>query len=100
MNEGYKVGGIVLVLFMISVGMATGIMLAMNYKTDQENKIVIGEGIVSDMEIQNDGGFGSFTMYLISINGKDFEITKEQYYNINIRDYVIIYKGGKVIIVD
>ena len=100
MKERYEVGIPVIVMLLIIFGIAGGIMAGLQYKTDQENKIVIGEGIVTDMEIQNDGGLASWIMYLVSIDGKEFEITEEQYYNINIGDYIIIYKGGKVTIIE
>lgn len=96
MKEGWTIGMTVMSILLIAFGITYGITASIQYQTNRDNKIILGEGIVSDMEIQNDGGWGSFTMYLVSIDGKEFEITEDQYYNIEIGDYLIIYKGGKV----
>ena len=99
MREGTKIGLSVLALLGLVFLIFFGVTAVIKYKTDRENKIIIGEGIVTDMEIQNDGGWASSTLYLVSIDGKEFEVSEKQYYKINLGDYIIIYKGGKVTII-
>ncbi len=96
MKEGTTVGLTFIGVILFALALTGGITAGMQYNIDQENKIVLGEGIVSDMGIQNDGGLSSWEMYLVTIEGKEFEVSEEQYYVINIGDYIIIYKGGKV----
>jgi len=96
MKEGYQIILVPLIIIGFALGVAWIFFSGIDAKIERENKIVLDEGIITDLKIQNDGGLGSYTLYIIELDGKDYETIEDIYNLLSIGDHIRIYKGGKI----
>ena len=84
-------------LFIVLIsGTIIGAFVVMNNKSIAEDKTIVAEGMVEDMRIEAERGFGSQTWYFLTIEGKEVEVDEDWYYMVNMGDNVTVYKSGKV----
>ena len=84
------------ILFFVALfGIPIGIGATWFVITDQE---VVIEGEVIDIKIQESGHFLGGNQYTLQLNTsiKWYEITKNQYYIIDIGDYIIMYASDRI----
>lgn len=100
MKDKYQI--ILIVSAILGVGLLLGGLFTWGLivNKQEEDRTLIGEGIVTDMRIVPEGGLVHKTYYYLEINGKDYPVEKEYYFKVEIGDYVKIYESGKVVVVN
>ncbi len=96
MKEGYKISIVVIGVMIFAIFLTGGIVDSQFIQKERDNKILLDEGIITDLSIQNDGGLASWKLYIVELDGKDYETTEETYILLRIGDHIRIYKGGKI----
>lgn len=96
MREGYKIAIPILLCVGFVLLISWGVLYGISEDHNRKDHNVLGEGVITNLEIQNSGGISSFKIYIVEIDGKDYETTSNYYYTLEIGDNVIIYESKRV----